>query len=206
MGHRAYPFEVGGPKRLTVSWDFFNSRYSIRLDDEDPVIVTGAEVREGRELTLSDGSTLLIRIADGNVASGLDVTRNGEPLPGSGADPATLVKAAAGTIYFLSGLHVVLGLFGLLGPEGRASVPLIMLGAVFAVLGFFTMKRSLVALLFAMGLYAAIGVWSTAVDAQAGTKINFFSIAIRLFFLVRMGSAFRTLLEKSDDSPGVSAP
>ena len=67
MGHRAYPFEVGGPKRLTVSWDFFNSRYSIRLDDEDPVIVTGAEVREGRELTLSDGSTLLIRIADGNV-------------------------------------------------------------------------------------------------------------------------------------------
>ena len=78
MGHRAYPFEVGGPKRLTVSWDFFNSRYSIRLDDEDPVIVTGAEVREGRELTLSDGSTLLIRIADGNGARIFRVTEGGK--------------------------------------------------------------------------------------------------------------------------------
>ena len=84
------------------------------------------------------------------------LSRNDKSLLGSGADHATRLAKSSGIIYLIGGLNIVLGLFALtsqLNLNLGFVIISFVIGFIFFVLGFFTQRRSLIALIIALIIY-----------------------------------------------------
>jgi hypothetical protein len=208
MPKQQLAFEKDGPKRLELSWGGFWKDFTARVDGAEVLSAHGqGELKAGRSATLPDGSVLAIRLETGFGNTGLVITRNGQPLPGTSSDPETQVKLAGGIVYFLAGFNVLLSIIGFafdvpflkenLGYGG------LIMGAIFGVLGFFTMKRSFAALIVAISLYALDGVLSLgfAFAASApGRTPNFggiFMHVILIMAMIRGAKAMKALKENA---------
>src|SRR6185436_12158876 len=119
-----------------------------------------------------DGSTLKVQLVQAFASVELQVTRNGRPLPGSASDPIERVKAAGYIIYFIAGLS---GLVGFLAVVFQVQFLLdvgigwtsLVGAAVYAVLGFFTLRKSRVALIAAIALFILDGLATVVMTAGA---------------------------------------
>jgi hypothetical protein len=100
-----------------------------------------------------------------------------------------MVRNSAHLLYFIAGLNAVLGAVALafdievlqnlgIGVSG------LILGFVFAVAGYFTLQRSLVALVLAMGLYAIDYIAGVAVAISEGGAPGVGGLFVRVFFLI----------------------
>jgi hypothetical protein len=84
-----YPLEKGGPPRLEVSWSNAYRTLKVRVDDVVVARSDVADLRRGRTFEMPDGRPLAIMMQRG-VAIWID----GEPVPGTYADPWIRVKSA----------------------------------------------------------------------------------------------------------------
>ena len=189
MPSQSFAFEPNGPKRLTLSWGAFWKNFTVAVDGQQVAEVSPAELKAGKDVALPDGSTLRVHLKQGFGNAGLELTRNGQPLPGAVNDPASMVKNAAYLLYFLAALNAVVGAaavaFHVKVLENIViGVGNIIFGFIFAVAGFFTMRRSLVALILAMALYAVDGVASLVMAAEAAGRPGVGGIFVRVFFLI----------------------
>jgi len=147
-------------------------------------------------------STLGVRLETGFGKGGLLVTRDGQPLPGSTSDPETLVKTAGAIVYFLAGFNLLIGILALAFDikflqDNFGYGPLVV-GAIFGVLGFFSMKRSMVALIIAIVLYSVDGVLTLGIQfasTSRGHSPNIGFIFMRVIFLMAMIRGARALSE-----------
>lgn len=90
---RTFPFEPGGPTRLELRWTASFRTIRVLLDGNLVGTLDRPKMpREGTELPLPDGSTLLVRL--GGIL-GLELRRNGVHLPGSDLEPKRLLRHAA---------------------------------------------------------------------------------------------------------------
>jgi hypothetical protein len=124
-------------------------------------------------------------------SQGLNVSRNGKPLSGSADDPATRLKTAAGLVYFVAGLNVVLGLIAVVAESGflaRMGVGWgsVVEGALYGVLGWFASRRHTWALVVAVVLFAIDGIVSVAVGVGAGGPPPVGGLIARVFFILPM--------------------
>ncbi len=191
MPRHAYAFEPNGTKRLELSWGLFWKNFTISLDGQQVATLQPADVKQGHEVPLPDGTTLRVQLKRGFANAGLEVLRNGQPLPGTSTDPATQVKTAGYVLYFLGAVHSLVGAVAL-AFDVRILLKLgfglstIGFGFVFALSGFFTLKRSQAALITGITLYAldyVVGlVWSLA----AGGRPSLGGIGVRILFIVIM--------------------
>src|SRR5258706_7383481 len=194
MPKRIFALEKDGPKRLELSWGGFWKNFTVKLDGEIVLTAGGsAELKAGRTARLPDGSALEVRLNTGIGNQGLEVTRDGRPLPGSATDPEAQVKLAGGIVYFLAGLNLLIGVIAFAFDvrflkENFGYGPLIV-AALFGVLGYLTMKRSLAALIAAIAIYGLDGIVTLAMQfsaAGSGRSPNVGFIFMRVIFIMAM--------------------
>lgn len=151
MKSKRYRFVQDGPERLEVSWGRGFGKLVVEMDGQqvnaEPLDRT--TVKQGTRMSLTDGSTLWIRAG----RNGLELTRDGSPLPGSATDPRTVAKSASNILWFIAGLTVAATF--LLYLDVRV-VFWISLGSalVFGALALLVRRGNLVALWVALVLYS----------------------------------------------------
>jgi hypothetical protein len=195
MPSQTFALEPNGPRRLTLSWSGFWKNFTIALDGQQVGALTPGELKAGKDVLLPDGSTLQVHLKQGFGNVGLELSRNGKPLPGAANDPMSMVKVAGYLLYFLAALNALLGAAAVaLDVEvllaNGIGVASIVLGFIFAVCGYFTMQRSLVALIIAIVLYSldAVAMLATAVAAGGSTGFGGIigGIMMRVFFIIAL--------------------
>lgn len=189
MPQQTFALEPNGPKRLTLSWGAFWKNFTVSLDGQQVAALSPDEVKGGKDVPLPDGSTLRVHLKQGFGNAGLELTRNGQPLPGAANDPQSMVKSAAYLLYFLAALNALLGMAAVaFDVEALQNMGIgvfsIVLGFIFAVGGYFTMQRSLVALVLATALYAIDGVGGLILAVAEGARPGVGGIIMRVFFLI----------------------
>jgi hypothetical protein len=204
MPTQNYAVERNGPKRIEVTWKGIWNEFAVKLDGQQVGTWSKDELKEGKEVPMPDGSKFKAHLRRIGMGQELALLRNGQPLPGSGADPVQLAKTAAGIVYFLAGANALLGVLGAAGVQLLANlgvgIPEIVLGAILGVLGFFSMQRSRVALGIAMALYAADGVLGIVV-AAGSNRVPAAGIVIHILFLTAMWRGFKAMGELKANAP-----
>jgi hypothetical protein len=192
MPTQNFAVEPNGPKRIEVTWRGIWNDFTVKLDGKDVGVWTKDELKAGKELPMHDGSTFKAHLRRIGMGQELALLRNGQPLPGSAADPVQLVKTAAGIIYFLAGANALFGVLGVTGvlTNFGLGLPEIILGAILGLLGFFAMQRSRVALGIAMALYALDGLAGVYFGIEAN-QMPAVGVVIHILFLTAMWRGFK---------------
>lgn len=192
MPKQAYALEVGGEKRLEISWKGTWQNTTITLDGSSVgTIADQKALTSGQEFRLMDGTTLKIQLVKKFASTELQILRNGEALPGTASDPQTKLKSAYSMVYFVAGLNLVLGAIAtFLNVSFLQSIGIgvgsILFGLVFLVLGFFTQRKSTIALILAIGLFGLDGIVGFFMFAMQGHNSNVGGIMARIFLMIPM--------------------
>jgi len=177
---QTYSLEKGGPKRLELAWKGAWKNLTISLDGQElGVIPNQKALRAGQTFVLPEGALLDVKLVQKLTAVNLEVSLNGVPLPGTAADPEQRLLGAYAILFFLAGINILLGLVAVLFQvEFLFALGLnlisVMIGCIWLVLGFFVRRRSLVALIAALCLYALdsvlylVGAFSMGGDPTTG--------------------------------------
>lgn len=190
MPKTSYP--LGSGSHVEVQWRGMWKDFTVRVDGREIGRADGqAELKQGRQWTLPDGSTLAIVLEVGFAGGGLKLSRNGVPLPGSPDDPKTALKSGAGVLFLIAGLNVVLGVAAELG---RVEFLLAMglgwitagFGAVFAALGLATLRGFVAALWIGIVLFALDGAYGLFTVFEAGGTPPVGGLVFRVFLLAAM--------------------
>jgi|GEM_PF-1075340 len=161
MPHQKFALERGGEKDLDVSLKYFSVNIEIHYKGSlIGVIRKQSELREGRTFELPDGTQLLVKRG----RRGLQLQRNGMTLPGTAADPEVKLAISVNAIYLIASLNIILSILAVVL---RIDLLLVLgfgiisgiVGIILFVLGIFTKRRSLAALILALiiqGLMSAL--------------------------------------------------
>jgi hypothetical protein len=89
MPTKKYALEVGGPKRLAISWQIGWKSFGVKFDDQEVARLTNAydAIVAGSTFPLPDGSKLEARLHKARFGPKLHLNRNGKPVPGSDGVP-----------------------------------------------------------------------------------------------------------------------
>lgn len=202
--------EPGGPKRLEIQWKGLYKNTTITLDGVQlGTVLDQRLLRAGQELPLTDGSLLRLHLVSNLAGTELRVTRNGDPLPGSASNPETKVNTAAGLIFFVAGLNLVLGIIGLLTrSEFLATLGIgwysIIFGAFFLVMGFLVKKRSMVALILSIVVFSLDALLGVVSSVAMGGSVAIGGFVFRLFLIILMAQGVGAIKAlKKSSAPGV---
>jgi hypothetical protein len=211
MAKNLYAFEKGQPKRLEIDDGIRGGSVSVKLDGAEIYSIPDLKTyQKGVQIPLPDGSQLFVKLQSGMFASNLLVTRDGKPLPGSGGDPKTKLATAYGIIYFVAIVSGIAGLLGVILPHsfmadmgfGWASI---ISGVLFAVLGYFTQRKSKAALIIAIILLIADGILSLVSMMMSGSNAAG-GLIVRVFLILAMIPAVKAIDEIKAEEKGFLAP
>jgi hypothetical protein len=89
MPTKKYALEVGGPKRLVISWSIGWKNLSVKFDGQEVARLANAydAISAGSTFPLPDGSELRARLQSGRFGPKLILNRGGKPVPGSDGVP-----------------------------------------------------------------------------------------------------------------------
>lgn len=197
MGELNFAFEPGGPTRVTCRWDGLFNNIHVLFDGHELGRFPDKEAaKRGGTLQVPDGSLLGVIFKDDLGGPRVEVTRNGAPMPRSAADAAQAVKGAAGILFFLGGLNVILGVAALAGVELLRTLGLgigsMLQGVLYLVLGVFTRRGSLAALGVGMALYGLDAMYAIIAPISAGQSPAIGGIAVRAAIFMGLFQAFNT--------------
>jgi hypothetical protein len=192
MPKKSYPLEAGSSRTVDLAWRGIWKDFTVSVDGRELGRMNGQdELVHGGSWTLEDGSRLQVILDKSLMNVELQVTRNGVPLPGSASDPKARFAAAAGIIFFIAGLNVVLGALAefaqvkLLLDMGLGWGVMIF-GLIYGGLGLAVRKGSRVALVLAIGLFAVDGILTIYFGLEAGGQPPIGGIVFRVFLLAAM--------------------
>lgn len=213
MGSKKLALEAGGPERLELSWGMFWKNFQVKLDGRTVGTAEGSkQLKEGVQFQLLDGSSLSVQLVTKAFDAELQVLRDGVPLPGSASDPEQRIRNGAYLLYFLAGLNTLLGVVVMaIGNEMLEGLGMgigsILFGAIVAVLGFFTYRRTRVAPILAIVLYVADSLYTFGTAMGEGGRPPVAGIIIRIYIilaLVKAAQAAAELARREKEGPGVS--
>ncbi|MDP3450789.1 MAG: hypothetical protein Q8R87_09420 [Anaerolineaceae bacterium] len=210
MPKQSYSLEPGGPKRLEIQWKGLYKNTTITLDGlQLGTVLDQRLLRAGHELPLTDGSLLRLHLVSNLAGTELRVTRNGVPLPGSASNPETKVNTAAGIIFFVAGLNLLLGIIGLLTrSEFLATLGIgwysIIFGAFFLVMGLLVKKRSMVALILSIVVFSLDALLGVIGSVALGGSAAIGGFVFRVFLIIPMVQGIGAIKAlKKQSAPGV---
>lgn len=192
MPKQSFALEAGGENRLEISWKGMYKDLTVSLDGNSiGVIPNQKALSAGQEFRSIDGSIIKVQLVSKFMSTELQVLRNGQPLPGSASDPQTKMKNAYGMVYFVAGLNLVLGLVSFLfNVEFLQQIGIgfgsILFGLVFLALGFFVQRKSTVALILAIVIFALDGIVGFFLAVSQGYNPGSGGIIARIFLLIPM--------------------
>ena len=202
MPKKSYALTEGGQKELEMSWGIGWNDFTI-MEGERLIgtVPTQAELKEGRSFRLKDGSELSVKLNLSFFNSGLEVLRNGAPLPGSTSDPGNRIKTAYILLLLVAFLNVFAGV--LIITAGISEI-LIWTGAgylgsgfAFLILALSVKRGSFTALLIAI-ILLAVDMGLSFIFSY-GTPVVWISRIIVLLYLVM---SIRVFKEYSAENPG----
>ena len=164
MAKLLFALEEGGVERLEVSWKGLYKNVTVSLDGKTVGVIPNQKaLSTGQEFRAGDGSIIKVQLVSKLMSTELQVLRNGLPLPGSSSDPQTRLKNAYRIVYFVAGLNLVLGMVSILFRVEllqRIGIGFgsIVFGLVFLSLGLFVQRKSVVALVLAIVVFALDGI------------------------------------------------
>jgi len=211
MPKQAYAFEPGGEKRLEISWKAMWKETTVTLDGTVLGVIPDVKaLRTGQEFRLVDGSILKVQLVQGAFNTELRVLRSGKPLPGTASDPAARLKGAYGVLFFIAGANIILGLAAAVFQiefllQIGLGISSIIFGLIFLVLGFFTRRKSSLALILAIILFALDAILGVVFSVSQGYTPNTGGILVRIALLIPMiqgVGAIKALKQKP--SPGAN--
>ena len=140
----------------------------------------------------------------------IQILRNGRPIPDSGSHPESRVAVAYGLIFFISGASALLGAIAeffriqFLLNMGLG-LGAILFGTIFAFLGFLVKRGSVVALVIAIVLFAADGLFSVLAAIAQGGRVPTGGLVVRIFLLIPMIRAIPAIrtMKKEETQPTV---
>lgn len=203
MPTQKFALEREAPKRLEITWAGIFREMTVTFDGQEVGKLVRADLDRGADVALPDGSSVHIVLEPtGTFGTGraLRLSRNGAPLPGSSADPHERARAAGFVVYFVAGLNAFCGVLAMaadipaLSDAGIGVGALVMAG-IFGVLGFFVMRRSIVALGLAITIFALDGIATLMMTVSAGGTPPIGMIFMRVGLLVAMGQGIPAMLE-----------
>lgn len=192
MPKQIYALEPGGPKRLEVSWKAMWKDFTVKVDDRVVGVASGQkQLKDGQQFRLKDGSTLSFKLRNKVSGVDLEILHDGQPLPGSPADPATRLKNAYNMAFFIAGLNTILGMAAVLFQVPFLQTlgigfPSIIFGAVFLVLGFFVKGKSQLALILAVVVFALDGILGLIFTVMGGVTPSAGGLLARIFLIIPM--------------------
>lgn len=195
MPSRSYALEEGNEKRLEVSWQRGWKKVTLKLDGAElAVIEDKADLKAGKTLALPDGSSLDVRVT----RKGLELVRGGEPLPGSASSLEQALNPAVVAVFWIGGGNLLLGILGALNVFDLSfSLPSIIIGFVFLLLGYYVRRKSAPALGVAILLTAGLFVWMLSLlistVAAGGVPLSFGGLGLTALFLFWMILGFRAI-------------
>lgn len=206
--------EKEGPTDLRVEWSpGFKSVWVTYVDHDILHVENKQALVDGASVTLSDGSTLSVRLLSPFVSPALEVLRDGFPVPGSHTHPTSPVKSASTLLYVFALLTLLSGLLS--ASKGTVDagglVGFAIEAALFAGFGYFTRKLKPWALFCGTGLYAIesvfvfVGLVSVGEAATVvGSLVGFVLWRAFVFRILGRGiKAFRDL-DKRDPNEAVA--
>jgi hypothetical protein len=162
-----YPFEPEGGEFLEIvikglKWN----EISVWFEGKQAGVFSQKAMYAGQDLTISDGSILNLKLSKNNFQpERLKIFRNGQPIHRivTEAMQQVIIDNASTAIYLIGFFNVALGFSSffikieVLEPF-RPSWPYVIYGSVFLILGFFTRRRSMLALMLAIIIYTLDGL------------------------------------------------
>lgn len=192
MQKLTYALERGGPKRLEVSWKAMWKDFTVKVDDRVVGTVSDPkQLREGKQFKLKDGSKLSVRLRNKFSGVDLEILRDGQPLPGTSADPAARHRNAYGVVFFIAVLNTLLGMSAVLFQLPfletlGVGFPSAIFGLVFLILGFFVKGKSQLALILAIVVFVVDGILGIVFATTAGVTPSSGGILARILLIIPM--------------------
>lgn len=190
MPNQTYALDEGGEKRLKLEWKGAFKDLNVIVDGQSiGVIPDQKALSQGQTFQLEDGSNLKVQLVRNLMSTELQVLRDGQPLPGSASDPHTRHKNAYILIYFIAGLNLVLGLLAsvfnvaFLQELGIGFVS-ILLGLVYLILGFFVQRKSSLALILTIVLFAGDSLLGVVLAVMEGSNPGVAGLVVRVLLLI----------------------
>jgi hypothetical protein len=207
MPTKKFAIERGGPERIEVTWKGIWKELKVSFDGRELGSIEGGmkAVKQGKQFVLPDGGTLDVKLVSGFANTYLQLLRNGQPLPGSGSDPAEQLKVAWGMIFFIAALNGVVGLIAIVtGSEMLANLgigwPAIVLAAFYAGLALLVKHyRSSIALGIAVVVFGIDGILSLAAGVEPGHTPPVGMLIARVFFILPMIRGFAAIRALKQD-------
>ncbi|MFO0722525.1 MAG: hypothetical protein U1E65_02000 [Myxococcota bacterium] len=202
MAKREFALEAGGPKRLCLRWKGLWKEIQLELDGKVVGTIAGqAELKNGKSFTLPDGSAVHVQLVTGFGSAELQVTKNGDPLPGSGGHPEERLRQAVNVIFFIAALSGLLGLLAVVFDVAflvnlGIGVGSVVMGVLFLALGFAVKStRSAIALGIALVLFILDGLASLVMSLGASGTPPIGGLVARVFLVIPMIKGFGAIRE-----------
>ena len=192
MPKKTFALEPGSSRTVDIEWRGIWKDFKVSLDGQVLGTMNGQkQLQEGDTYPLQDGSVLAVKLEQGFGSAELKITRDGQPLPGTDSDPRQQLESAAGIVFFIAGLNIVLGLVaelldvGLLLDNGLGWGSVVF-GVVFLGLGLWARKGSRVALILAIALFAIDGLLGLYLVVDAGGTPGTGGVVMRVLLIAGM--------------------
>ena len=215
MPTRKFALQQGGPERVEITWRGMWKEIRVLVDGRELGQIPDMKaLKEGREFSLPDGmGSLRVQLAQSFGGAELQVTCNGQPLPGSGSDPSVRFRSAWGVIFFIAALNFVLGLATVVFQVEflerlGLGVGSLIVGVIYLGLGFVVKQlRSRVALGLAIGIFALDGIATLVMSMQGPGTPPVGGIVMRVLLILPMIKGFAAIkqLEASEQARGAVA-
>lgn len=209
MPTKKFALEREGPKRLEVEWKGAYREVYIRWDGDLVRQVLRAELEQGFELAVPDGTVVWFGLKGAGVFGSAKVLTlhlsDGTPVPGSADDPVEAGKQAGYGLYLLAALNAFCGVYAMAtGSEELAAAGIgigsLVMALIFGVLGLFTMRGSRIALGIAIGLYGLDWIMGVVFGVMGGGGApNVGGIFMRIAILTFLVRSFTTMGRGSRD-------
>lgn len=193
--------EPGGDPRLELEWGGYMRQFTITLDGEPVGEIEGGqrELREGREFTLPDGSTLSVRLRQSMFLDELEVLRDGKPLPGSAVDPYNKYSFSISLTFFWGVISIIAGLLQLFDGGGDLLLRLgfspysAVAGVLLIGCSYLIYRRFALAPIAALLIYLADWFVAFSLAIGAGAQPNSLGILARVLIAVLFVQGIRAI-------------
>ncbi len=199
MPTQRFALAPDGPKRLRLTWSGSLKDFTVFVDEKSVAQLSPDDVKAGRDVALPEG-TLHVQFKPQFAGSALRLTLNGQPVPGAANHPGTAVDQATFVLYFVAALNAVFGVVALFGhfsvlDSMGFGVGSVVVGGLYAVAGFFTSKRSQLALLAGTLLYVLDGVGGLVWSVSQGARPGIGGIFVRVVITVALFRGIKAIRE-----------
>ena len=201
MPNIKYALKSNEPTRLEISWKGIWKNVKVLLDgDEIGTFTNMGELKKGKEFVLKDKSVLKVQLSTKFTKSGLEVSLDNKPLPGSISDPAERFKILYVMLYLMSGINLIFGTITyffqteLLQQEFGANLFSIFFGLTLLILGFVIQRtKSMVILALAIGMHVLDTVISIIIMNNLGKKVPISGVIFHIIILLYLAQGFSTI-------------